>query len=90
MVANYLIVLRDFPIQDLLAATNIDQVSSAIRTIFGHLKKIKTATQYPLARSFQMAEAISRDLKSQILKILSAQHWIRYRSQYLMVQIAMS
>lgn len=49
-VANYLLLLRDFPIQDLLAATSLEGVQGAIRTIFGHLKKVKSATQYPLGR----------------------------------------
>ena len=53
-VANYLILLKDFPIQDLLAATTMEQVQTAIRTIFVHLKKIKTANMYPLSRSFAL------------------------------------
>eukprot|EP00392_Amoebophrya_sp_AT5.2_P009227 g9255.t1 len=75
-VANYLLLLREFPIQDLLAATTFAHLQNAVRLIFAHMKKLKAATAYPLARAFQLAEAISRDLKAQILKILSTQRWM--------------
>eukprot|EP00916_Digyalum_oweni_P025987 GHVL01042788.1.p1 GENE.GHVL01042788.1~~GHVL01042788.1.p1 ORF type:complete len:2866 (+),score=438.01 GHVL01042788.1:781-8598(+) len=65
--------MRDFPINDLLAATTIDHLTQAVKSIFQHLRKIKNATQYPLLRAFNLVEAVSRDLSTQLLKILSSQ-----------------
>uniref|UniRef100_A0A0G4FLJ2 Dynein heavy chain, cytoplasmic n=1 Tax=Chromera velia CCMP2878 TaxID=1169474 RepID=A0A0G4FLJ2_9ALVE len=72
-VNNIIVLMRDFPINDLLAATSIDQITHAVRAIFAHMKKIKTATQYPVVRAFALVEAISRDLAQQVLKVLSSQ-----------------
>lgn len=63
--------MRDFPLNDLLASRSIDQLTSAIRVIFNHLRRLKNVTQYPFARAYNFVEAISRDLNSQLLKILS-------------------
>ncbi|CEM16453.1 unnamed protein product [Vitrella brassicaformis CCMP3155] len=72
-VSNIIILMRDFPINDLLAATTVDQLTYSIRSIFSHMRKIKNATLYPLLRAFNLVEAVSRDLAAQILKVLSSQ-----------------
>ena len=40
-VSNYLILVREFPINDLLIATSVEQLTQAVRSIFAHMKKIK-------------------------------------------------
>ena len=61
--------MKDFPLDDLLSATELDKIKSSLTLIFTHLKKIRT-TKYPIQRCLRLVEAISRDLSSQLLKVL--------------------
>ncbi|CRG93244.1 dynein heavy chain, putative [Plasmodium gallinaceum] len=72
-VLNVNILMKDFPINDLLGATSIQQIIQAIRNIFNHLKKLKNTTKYPLSRSYNFVEALSRDLANTMRKVLSPQ-----------------
>ncbi|CAJ1328908.1 unnamed protein product [Effrenium voratum] len=72
-VSNYLNLLRDFPINELLVATTVEQLTQAVRTIFNHMKRIRNAVQYPLWRAYHLVEAVSRDLSDRLLKIVSTQ-----------------
>lgn len=60
--------MKDFPLDDLLAATELDKIRAALSAIFSHLKKIRS-TKYPIQRALRLVEAISRDLSSQLLKV---------------------
>ena len=71
-VSNYLNLLRDFPVNELLVATTLEQLTQAVRTIFNHMKRIRNANQYPLWRAFHLVEAISRDLSDRLLKTMPA------------------
>lgn len=64
--------MRDFPLNDLLSASSIEQLTLAIRDIFSHMRRLKNATHYPLLRAYNLVEAISRDLNHQLLKVLSS------------------
>lgn len=68
-VSDYLQLIEDFPIRDLLAA---DSPSTAIATISSilHLKKLRN-TNYPIKRTVALVEAVSRAFLSQLLKSLS-------------------
>ena len=70
LVADYNTLFKDFPLNELLSATELDKLRSAVQSIFVHLKKIRN-TKYPLVRCMKLVEAISRDLLAQLLKILS-------------------
>ncbi|SBS80798.1 dynein heavy chain, putative [Plasmodium ovale] len=72
-VLNVNILMKDFPIDDLLGAQTIQQIIQAIRNIFSHLKKLKNTTKYPLSRSYNFVEALSRDLSGTMRKVLSSQ-----------------
>lgn len=61
--------LQDFPINDLLSATDLDRIRPAVQLIFNHLRKIRS-TKYPIPRCQRLIEAISRDLEGQLLKVL--------------------
>lgn len=61
--------MKDFPLNDLLSATELDKIRQALVAIFTHLKKIRN-TKYPIQRALRLVEAISRDLSSQLLKVL--------------------
>lgn len=67
-VNDYNTLMKDFPINDLLAATDLDRIRVAIEQIFIHLRKIRS-TKYPLPKLLKLVEAISRDLLSKLLKV---------------------
>jgi dynein heavy chain 1 len=69
MVNDYSPLMKDFPIHDLLAATDLSKVRVSIQSIFGHLRKIRN-TKYPTQRALRLVEAISRDISTQLFKIL--------------------
>uniref|UniRef100_A0A0L8I729 Dynein heavy chain, cytosolic n=1 Tax=Octopus bimaculoides TaxID=37653 RepID=A0A0L8I729_OCTBM len=68
-VNDYNQLMKDFPLNDLLAATELDRIRAALQAIFNHLKKIRP-TKYPIQRALRLVEAISRDLSTQLLKVL--------------------
>ncbi|SBT70312.1 dynein heavy chain, putative [Plasmodium malariae] len=70
-VLNVNILMRDFPIDDLLGAQSVQQIIQAIRNIFNHLKKLKNTTKYPLSRSYNFVESLSRDVATSINNVLS-------------------
>lgn len=61
--------MKDFPLNDLLSASELDKIRQALMAIFTHMKKIRN-TKYPIQRALRLVEAISRDLSSQLLKVL--------------------
>ncbi|GBP31564.1 Dynein heavy chain, cytoplasmic [Eumeta japonica] len=68
-VQDYNPLMKDFPINDLLSATELDRIRLAVQQIFSHLRKIRS-TKYPIQRGLRLVEAISRDLGQQLLKVL--------------------
>ncbi|XP_041352869.1 LOW QUALITY PROTEIN: cytoplasmic dynein 1 heavy chain 1-like [Gigantopelta aegis] len=68
-VNDYNQLMKDFPINDLLSATELDRIRIALQGIFIHLRKIRP-TKYPIQRALKLVEAISRDLQTQLLKVL--------------------
>ena len=69
MVNDYNPLMKDFPLNDLLSATELDRIRVALQAIFTHLRKIRS-TKYPIQRALRLVEAISRDLSQQLLKVL--------------------
>ena len=67
-VNDYNQLMKDFPINDLLSATELDRLRIALQSIFVHLRKIRP-TKYPIQRALRLVEAISRDLSAQLLKV---------------------
>ncbi|XP_065319190.1 dynein heavy chain, cytoplasmic-like isoform X2 [Gordionus sp. m RMFG-2023] len=70
LVGNYNLLMRDFPINDLLSAPDLDSIANALTQIFIHMKKVRS-TRYPVNRVLRLLEALSRDLNNQIKKVLS-------------------
>ncbi|VDN12758.1 unnamed protein product [Dibothriocephalus latus] len=66
-VSDYNPLMKDFPLNDLLSATELDKIKTALQAIFTHLRKIRN-TKYPLQRALKLIEALSRDLTAQLLK----------------------
>lgn len=69
---DYNLLMKDFPLNELISATELPKITLAIQSIFNHLKKIRH-TKYPMPRTLKLVEAISKDLTSQLLKVLSTQ-----------------
>ena len=67
-MADYVVLMKDFPVNELLAANSMESIQVAVSAIYNHLKKLKN-TQYPGNRAVQLIEAISRDLMGQLLKV---------------------
>lgn len=68
-VTDYNPLMKDFPLNDLLAATDLEKIRIALLFLFQHLRKIRN-TKYPIKRVLKLMEAISRDLMTQMLKVL--------------------
>ena len=60
--------MKDFPINDLLLAIDLNKINEIIQAIFNHLKKIKSS-KYPINRFLKLIECISKDLSNQMLKV---------------------
>ncbi|BGP45295.1 dynein heavy chain [Rhodotorula kratochvilovae] len=72
-VHDYNVLMKDFPLNELLAATDLAKVQDSVLQIFGHINKKLKLSPYPVRRALPLVEAISRDLNSQLLKVLSSQ-----------------
>ena len=69
-VQKYNLLMREFPIDDLLASTTLQKVQVSLDTIFGHLNRKLRFTTYPIARALPLVNAISGDLDTQIHSLL--------------------
>jgi dynein heavy chain 1 len=72
--------MKEFPINDMLTATTMQELKQAIQQIFSHMKKLTSIQDYTPQRSMQLVEALSRDLSNQITKIFKGQQimFIKY------------
>eukprot|EP01053_Blabericola_migrator_P008291 Blabericola_migrator_1__8290@NODE_42_length_17171_cov_64_374065_g38_i0_p1_GENE_NODE_42_length_17171_cov_64_374065_g38_i0NODE_42_length_17171_cov_64_374065_g38_i0_p1_ORF_typecomplete_len4774_score977_70AAA_6/PF12774_7/1_1e148AAA_6/PF12774_7/8_3e02AAA_6/PF12774_7/17DHC_N2/PF08393_13/2_5e03DHC_N2/PF08393_13/7_2e118AAA_8/PF12780_7/1_4e03AAA_8/PF12780_7/1_4e03AAA_8/PF12780_7/27AAA_8/PF12780_7/8_4e92DHC_N1/PF08385_12/1_5e89DHC_N1/PF08385_12/65DHC_N1/PF08385_12/1_8e03DHC_N1/PF08385_12/2_2e02DHC_N1/PF08 len=70
-VLNVNSMMKDFPINELLSAPDLESVKHAIQSIFLQFRKLKGAPSYPIPRAWQLVEAISRDLSTQMIKVLT-------------------
>ncbi|TPX59802.1 hypothetical protein PhCBS80983_g02245 [Powellomyces hirtus] len=71
-VQKYNILMKDFPLNELLAATDIRKISDSLTMIFGHLTKKLKLSPYPIRRALPLVEGISRDLNEQLLRVLGS------------------
>ncbi|KAJ3101821.1 hypothetical protein HDU97_001047 [Phlyctochytrium planicorne] len=71
-VQKYNQLMRDFPLNELLSATDIDKIRESILLIFGHLNKKLKLSPYPIRRALPLVGAISEDLNEQLLKVLGS------------------
>ncbi|KAJ2558174.1 dynein heavy chain [Coemansia sp. RSA 1933] len=70
-VARFNVLMKDFPINELLSATDIGRISTAVEQVFAHVNKKLKLTAYPVRRALPLVEAISRDFNDQLVKVLS-------------------
>ncbi|KAK8843995.1 hypothetical protein IAR55_006788 [Kwoniella newhampshirensis] len=67
------VLMKDFPLDELLAATDLAKVQDAIYLIFAHINKKLKLSPYPIRRILPLVEAISSDFNDQLLRVLSSQ-----------------
>jgi dynein heavy chain 1 len=67
-VKNYNLLMKDFPMHDLLSANDLSKIKNSITIIFNHLKRVRN-TRYPVNRILRFIEAISRDLNGHMIKV---------------------
>ncbi|KAI0014906.1 cytoplasmic dynein heavy chain [Xylariomycetidae sp. FL0641] len=70
MVQKYNQLMRDFPLDELLSATSLPKIQDAIFQIFNHMNKKMRFSNYPIARTLHLVEAISADLEEVMHRLL--------------------
>jgi Dynein heavy chain, N-terminal region 1 len=64
--------MKDFPLNELLSAPDVDKIQEAFILIFGHINRKLRLSPYPIRRALPLVEAISRDFNDQLLRILTS------------------
>ncbi|KAG8897185.1 hypothetical protein FRB99_008380, partial [Tulasnella sp. 403] len=77
IVHKYNQLMRDFPLNDLLSATDLDKIQESILSIFNHINKKLRLSPYPIRRALPLVEAISKDFNDQLLRVLTS-HRLTY------------
>ncbi|EGG11538.1 uncharacterized protein MELLADRAFT_46877 [Melampsora larici-populina 98AG31] len=76
-VHKYNVLMKDFPLNELLAATDLGKIQESLVQIFSHINKKLKISPYPIRRALPLAEAISKDLTESLLKVLTS-HRLMY------------
>ncbi|KAF9438119.1 hypothetical protein BGZ76_009650 [Entomortierella beljakovae] len=71
-VHKYNQLMKDFPLNELLSATDAVKVRDSLNQIFGHINKKLKLSPYPIRRALPLVETISRDLNDQLLRVLGS------------------
>ena len=64
--------MKDFPLNELLSATDLDKIQESLVLIFGHINRKLKLSPYPIRRALPLVEAISRDFNDQLLRVLTS------------------
>jgi len=72
IVHKYNQLMKDFPLNELLSAPDLDKIQEALVLIFGHINRKLKLSPYPIRRALPLVEAISRDFNDQLLRILTS------------------
>jgi len=71
IVQKYNSLLRDLPIEELLAATTIDKINDAVSKMFEHMSRKIRQIAYPVSRALLLIDAVSGDVDSRLRTLLS-------------------
>lgn len=77
VVHKYSQLMKDFPLDELLSATDFEKIQDSLYLIFGHINKKLKLSPYPIRRALPLVEAISKDFNDQMLKVLQS-HRLMY------------
>ncbi|KAL0950546.1 hypothetical protein HGRIS_007353 [Hohenbuehelia grisea] len=72
LVHKYNQLMKDFPLNELLSATDLEKIQESLMLIFSHLTRKLKLSPYPIRRALPLVEAISRDFNDQLLRILTS------------------
>ncbi|KAF8139617.1 dynein heavy chain, N-terminal region 1-domain-containing protein [Boletus edulis] len=72
LVHKYNQLMKDFPLNELLSATDLDKIQESLILIFGHINRKLKLSPYPIRRALPLVEAISRDFNDQSLRVLTS------------------
>ncbi|KAI4214893.1 MAG: hypothetical protein LQ351_002606 [Letrouitia transgressa] len=72
-VQKYNQLMRDFPLDELLAATSLQKVDESLMSVFVHFNRKLRICLYPIARALPLVTAISADLDTRIKSLLREQ-----------------
>ncbi|KAJ3769937.1 dynein heavy chain, N-terminal region 1-domain-containing protein [Lentinula raphanica] len=72
IVHKYNQLMKDFPLNELLSATDLDKIQESLVLIFSHINRKLRLSPYPIRRALPLVEAISRDFNDQLLRILTS------------------
>jgi hypothetical protein len=72
VVHKYNQLMKDFPLNELLSAPDVDKVQESLTLIFLHINRKLRLSPYPIRRALPLVEAISRDFNDQLLRILTS------------------
>jgi hypothetical protein len=70
-------LMKDFPLNELLSATDLDKIQESLLLIFGHINHKLKLSPYPICGALPLVEAISRDFNDQLLRVLTS-HQLPY------------
>jgi len=76
-VHKYNQLMKDFPLNELLSATDLDKIQESLILIFGHINRKLKLSPYPIQHALPLIKAISWDFNDQLLCILTLQ-WLPY------------
>ena len=77
-VHKYNQLMKDFPLDELLSAPDLDKIQEAVELIFSHINRRLRLSPYPVRRALPLVEAISRDFNDQLLRVLTS-HRLAYQ-----------
>ena len=77
-VTKYNVLMKDFPLDSLLSATDLEKIGLSLEEIFNHLNRKLKLSPYPIRRALPLVEAISRDFNDQLLRLLVS-HRLAYQ-----------
>ena len=72
IVHKYNQLMKDFPLNELLSATDLDKIQESLVLIFGHINRKLRVAPYPIRRALPLVEAISRDFNEQLTRVLTS------------------
>jgi len=76
LVRRYNYLMKDFPLDELLSATDLEKIQDSLGLIFTHLNNRLRRVPYPIRRALPLVEAISRDFNDTILRVLTSHRLI--------------
>jgi hypothetical protein len=71
-VTKYNILMKEFPLDSLLSATDLEKMKESLALVFSHITKKLKLSPYPIRRALPLVEAISRDFNEQLVRLLTS------------------